>query len=242
MEKTILEVKNLTVKKGTHKILDKINFEVNQGDTIAIIGPNGAGKTTLFRAILNLIPYEGEVKWKEGIKVGYVPQKLYVDADLPLTAKEFFMMKEKHLNKIREVLKSVGIEGEDRGESAQSHILKNRLGDLSGGELQRVLIAWSLLGNPDVLLFDEPTAGVDFVGEETVYSLLERLKKEHNLSIMLISHEIDIIRGFSTKVLCLNKESICFGPPREAINQATIDQLFGEEVHLYHHHHGDEKS
>ncbi len=235
MEERILDVKDLTVRKGNHKILDRISFEVNAGDTLAVIGPNGAGKTTLFRALLDLIPYDGQIKWKQGIKVGYVPQKLYVDNDVPLTAKEFFQMKEKGLHKIREVLHSVGIFGEDRGESAQSHILNNRLGDLSGGELQRVLIAWALLGQPDVLLFDEPTAGVDFVGEETVYSLLERLKKEHHLTIMLISHEIDIIRGFSTKVLCLNKERICFGSPREAINQETIDKLFGEEVHLYHH-------
>ena len=237
MNDNILEVKNLSVIKNGHTILENISFSVETGDTLAVIGPNGAGKTTLFKAILNLIQYKGEVHWKKGIKIGYVPQKLYVESDLPLTTLEFFRLKDENFENIKNALFSVGLNDKNKyTDNFEGHIFKSRLGDLSGGELQRVLIAWSLLGNPNVLLFDEPTSGVDVVGEETVYTMLDKLKKEHKLTIFLISHELDIIEKHTSKVLCLNKENICFGPPGKIMSKQVIDKLFGEEVHLYKHH------
>ncbi len=238
MQEIVLEVKNLTVIKNKNKILDDISFKINKGDTLAIIGPNGAGKTTLFKAILNLTSYEGEVRWEKGTKIGYVPQKLYVENDLPLTTREFLDLKESNFNNIKKSLYAVGLNNKDGySDSFEKHILQSRLGDLSGGELQRVLIAWSLLGDPNVLLFDEPTSGVDVVGENTVYTMLDKLKKDHNLTVLLISHELDVVQKHTNKVLCLNKENICFGPPESIMNKEVIDKLFGEEVHLYKHHH-----
>lgn len=239
MEKSILlTVENLTVERNGHVILNNVSFSVDKGDTLAIIGPNGAGKTTLFKAILDFIEYDGKVIWKEGIKIGYVPQKLYIDNDLPITTREFFALKENHKSKMLEVLEAVGLsDGAVYNKNTRKHILDNRLSNLSGGELQRVIIAWSLLGSPDILLFDEPTAGVDIAGEETIYSLLEKLKQKHQLTILLISHEIDIVRHFTSKVLCLNKEQVCFGSPLETITKDTIDKLFGEETNLYRHTH-----
>lgn len=237
MSEVILSVKNLSVIKNTNKILNHVSFEINEGDTLAVIGPNGAGKTTLFKAILNLVGYIGEVKWKEGTKIGYVPQKLYVENDLPLTTREFLNLKENDFAKIKDSLYSVGLNDKDYyTDNFEKHILQSRLGDLSGGELQRVLIAWSLLGDPNVLLFDEPTSGVDVIGEKTVYAMLDNLKRNHKLTILLISHELDIVEKHTNKVLCLNKENICFGPPGSIMNKEVIDKLFGEEVHLYKHH------
>ncbi|MEK7061138.1 MAG: metal ABC transporter ATP-binding protein [Patescibacteria group bacterium] len=224
----ILEVSNLSVSFGNQKVLDNVSFSVERDGTLAIIGPNGAGKTVLFRAILGLIPYEGKVKWMPNIKIGYVPQKLFVAKDLPLTVLEFLKLKENSLSNIEKILGSVGIKKTD--------ILKTRLGDLSGGEIQRVLIANALLGNPQVLLFDEPTSGVDIAGEETIYGLIERLKKEVDLTIIFISHELDIVYKHATDVLCLNKEKICFGKPHEVIDKETLAKMYGEDIKVYMHH------
>jgi zinc transport system ATP-binding protein len=230
MTDPILSVQDLTVVKGNHVILDKITFEVEKNETVAIIGPNGAGKTTLFKALLDLIPYEGKITWKKDTKIGYVPQKLFIEEDLPISTYEFFSLKSKSKQDIMQALKSVGLA------QNENHILLNKLGMLSGGELQRVLIAWALLDNPDVILFDEPTSGVDMAGEETVYALLARLQKEKNLTILLISHEVEIMRKITSKVLCLNKEKVCFGPAK-TLDKKVIDKLFGEEVNFYEHTH-----
>jgi zinc transport system ATP-binding protein len=236
----ILSVANLKVKFDRHLILNNISFDVQRDNTLAIIGPNGAGKTVLLRAILGLIPHEGQVNWASDIKIGYVPQKLFVGKDIPLTVSEFLHLKEKSFPKVREALEQVGL-----GESSQEEVhrgvrlLKTRLGALSGGELQRALIAFAILGNPNVLLFDEPTSGVDISGEETVYSLISKLKKEKDLTIIFISHELDIVYKYADHVLCLNKEALCFGPPKKVIDKESLEALYGEEVHFYHHdHHG----
>ena len=223
----ILEVSNLSVSFGNQKVLDNVSFSVARDGTLAIIGPNGAGKSVLFRAILGLIPYQGEIKWAPNIKIGYVLQKLFVPKDLPLTVLEFLKLKENNISNIEKVLNSVGIK--------KIGILKTRLGDLSGGEIQRVLIGNALLGNPQVLLFDEPTSGVDIAGEETIYALIERLKKEVDLTIIFISHELDIVYRHATDVLCLNKEKICFGKPREVIDKETLSKMYGEDVKVYKH-------
>lgn len=238
MTENILSIKNLTVVRNDHKIIDDLSFDIVQGETLAVIGPNGAGKTTLLRAILGLIPYKGEVVWKKDIRRSYVPQRLYIDQDIPLTTWEFLGIKQKNREEIMNILEAVGLKGDTtQSKDFEKHILNNKLGNLSGGELQRVLIAWSLLGNPDVLLYDEPTSGVDIAGEETVYTMLEKLKKARNMTVIFISHEIEIVRHFTTTVLCLNKEKVCHGPPREVITQKTIEKLFGEETNFYGHDH-----
>jgi len=235
--KTILRVSNLKIESDHQLILDNISFEVKKNEIMAVIGPNGAGKTTLFRALLGLIPYQGKIEWLKGIKIGYVPQKIFIDRELPLTTQEFFYLKEKARKKIDYVISAVGFEKDKPHKGhLKKHILEERLGLLSGGELQRIMIAWALLGNPDVLLFDEPTAGIDISAEETIYSLLHRLQKQKNLTILLISHELQVVYRYATNVLCLNKEKICFGPPSQALDQRSLNKLFGENVGLYHHH------
>lgn len=240
MEKTenILEVKNLNVKLNNHQILSDISFNVKRDDTVAIIGPNGAGKTMLFKCLLGLIPYSGQIKWAPDIKIGYVPQKIYIAKDVPLTVGEFLSIKEKNPKKVEEVLVQVGFgkEGIHKKHNGE-RLMNSKLGVLSGGEFQRVLIANAVLGDPQVLLFDEPTSGVDISAEETVYSLIENLKKDVDLTIIFISHELQVVYKYATTVLCLNKENVCFGLPREVIDKQSLQKLYGEDVHFHHHDH-----
>lgn len=231
----ILDVRDLSVAFNNEEVLKDISFSVGEGDVLAIIGPNGAGKTVLFRALIDLIPFSGEIKWREDVKIGYVPQKLMEKAELPLTVKEFFILKSKNLffkdeqlvESISHELKSVGLEPE---------ILNQQLANLSRGQFQRVLIAWAILRHPNVLLFDEPTAGIDVAGEGSIYNLLHKLQNERGMTVLIISHDLNIVYRYADKVLCLNKENLCFGEPRKALTSEQIERLYGESA-FYHHVH-----
>lgn len=233
--KNILTVTGLNVEFDNHVILNDVGFEVTRDDTLAIIGPNGAGKSVLFRALLGLVPFTGKVEWAEDAKIGYVPQKLAVAKDLPLTVNDFLHFKEGSQVKIYEVIRSVGFLEQAEHLHNDKRVLNTRLGDLSGGELQRVLIAYALLGEPNILLFDEPTTGVDVSGEETIYDLIHKLQAEEDLTIVFISHELQVVNHYANSVLCLNKEKICFGPPIEVVNKENLAKLYGEDVHLHKH-------
>lgn len=233
--KQILEVRDLSVSFGNEEVLKGISFQVIEGDFLAIIGPNGAGKTVLFRALMNLIPYHGEIIWQKNVKIGYVPQKLMEKAELPLTVKEFFLLKSKNLffkdynliNSIDHELKSVDLD---------VNILDKQLVNLSRGQLQRVLISWAILGHPQVLLFDEPTAGIDIAGEESVYNMLHKLQDERGITILMISHDLNVVFRYANNVLCINKEKICYGEPMNALTSDQIKKLYGESA-FYHHLH-----
>lgn len=234
--KNILTVDTLKVEFNNHVILDDVSFEIVRDDTLAIIGPNGAGKSVLFRALLGLVPYTGKIEWAKDARIGYVPQKLSIAKDIPLTVSEFLHFKESDKKVIHQALESVGFLKEATHIHDDKRVLETRMGALSGGELQRVLIAYALLGDPNVLLFDEPTAGVDVAGEETVYSLIHKLQKDEDLTIIFISHELQVVNQYATNVLCLNREKICFGPPNTAIDRESLAKMYGEDAHLYKHH------
>ena len=227
----ILSVKDLSVSLGGQKILENINFEVREGESLAIIGPNGAGKTVLFRALLGFIPYFGEIVWQPGIRVGYVPQKIDFDRYLPLSLEDFLCAKAKILNlPKKEIEKNLGAVGFSKS------ILKSSLGNLSFGQFQKALILFALIGDPDTLLLDEPTLGVDAPYETYIYEIVHRLQTERKLTILLISHEIEIVYRYTTKVLCLNKKMLCLGTPQEALTEKNLAALY-KETTIYHHHH-----
>ncbi len=231
----ILDVRGLSVSFDKLEVLKDISFSVNEGEVLAIIGPNGAGKTVLFRALIGLLPFDGEIKWREDAQIGYVPQKLFEKAELPLTVKEFFVLKSKNLffkdkqlvESIFHELKSVGLKPE---------ILNQQLINLSRGQFQRVLIAWAILRHPNVLLFDEPTAGIDIIGEGSIYNLLHKLQDERGMTVLIISHDLNIVYRYADKVLCLNKEGLCFGEPKKTLTTEQIERLYGESA-FYHHEH-----
>ena len=217
----ILNVSNLSVELQDQTILDNVSFKLKRGTTLAIVGPNGAGKTMLFRALLNLAPHDGKIEWADKVKVGYVPQNLSV-SDIPISVKEFLSFK--NSSNMESSLSSVGLDGKD--------ILNKRLNVLSGGQLRRVLIAWAIIDGPNVLLFDEPTTGVDLDSEEAIYEMLRRLTKENEITLLLISHDVHIIRDYSDYMLALNKCVTFFGESKEIMNPTLQKIIYGEPVCL----------
>ena len=237
-ENKILAVKNLSVSFDGLDVLEGLNFDVEKSGSLAIIGPNGAGKSVLFRALLGLIKYEGSIDWSPGIKIAYVPQKIAIDRAMPLTVLEFFKLKTGNDTEIRGVLEMVGIKtSPDHEHHLEHHILNRKIGLISGGEFQRILIAWALIGNPDVLLFDEPTSGIDIGGEQTIYNLLTKLRKERNLTLLLVSHDLNIVYKYAETVLCINKVAVCFGQPGLVLKPEDLSALYGGEAEFYKHSH-----
>ncbi|MEX2052663.1 MAG: metal ABC transporter ATP-binding protein [Candidatus Paceibacterota bacterium] len=240
MEGKILNVENLSVAFDNTVVLENINFNVSKGDVLAVIGPNGSGKSVMFRALLGLVPHEGKINWQKNVKIGYVPQKLAVDKGLPLTVLEFFKLKSDSKKDIIESLSSVGIDtGPSHEHHLEHHLLNRQMGFLSGGQFQRIIIAWSLIDKPDVLLFDEPTTGIDVGGEETIYNLLHELQDKHNLTIILISHDLNIVYKYANSVICLNKQQVCFGEPHSVLDPKELSSLYGGEARFYHHSHAE---
>lgn len=225
----ILEVKNLTVSFDNEKVIDNLSFNLKKGENLVVVGPNGAGKTVLLRTLIGMVPFSGEIKWQENIKIGYVPQKILPEKNVPLSIEEFFNFKKITSEQISQCLKSVGIN--------DLSILKKKIGVISSGQLQRILIAWSLIGEPEILLFDEPLAGIDIEGEETIYNLLGKIEKERNLAMILITHDLSVVYKFADSVLCLNKKAICYGPPRKTLTAESLSQLYGGEIKIYPHTH-----
>jgi len=230
----ILVVRGLNVKFGEDEVIKNLSFEVKKGEFLIVLGPNGSGKTTLFKAILGLVPSEGKIIWQgaKTPKISYLPERLSQDQfkNLAITIKEFFRFKESRDEKIVPILKAVGLEPKD--------ILNKNPGNLSSGQFQRMLIAWSLISEPEILFFDEPATGIDIGGEETIYSLLEKFWKEKNLTILLITHDLDIVYKYATNVLCLSKKGVCcFGPPKEILTPEALEKIYKTGIKFYEHRH-----
>jgi zinc transport system ATP-binding protein len=232
---TVLAVEDLSVTLDGLPVLQNVSFRLKQGEALAVIGPNGAGKTVLFRALLGLVPHGGQVQWDPAVKIGYVPQRFSVDRSAPISAMEFFLLQSPNFwrpsaafsKQLNEELKLMGLDG---------RVLGKGLGELSGGETQRVLIASALLQKPNVLLLDEPTAAVDAGFEETVYALLHRVQMERGTALLLISHDLSVVYRYAQRVLCLNKSVVCQGAPVDALNPQALATLYGE-ASFYHHEH-----
>lgn len=212
------------------EVVRDLSFAVPRGSSLAVIGPNGSGKTVLFRALLGAIPHEGTVHWAPGTQIGYVPQKLDLERDLPITGRDLLHARA-HLagassSDIERALARVGLRGE---------ILAKPVGTLSGGQFQRVLLAFALLGQPTVLLLDEPTAGVDEPGQERLYETLRRLHVEQGVTLLLISHDLSVVFRHATNVLCLSRDHTCFGKPRQVLTPEILSQMYGEPMGLYVH-------
>ncbi len=235
MSDQIIVIKNLKVALGNETLLDNIDITINKGEIAAIIGPNGAGKTTLLKAMLGLIPYSGTIQICGGDprkalkKIGYIPQRFSFDKNFPITVYEFLELGIRRISQevIFRALKEVGMK-------AHTGAL---IGQLSGGELQRVLIARAILNEPELLLFDEPTAGVDIGGENDFYEIIKHQNTEHNATIVMVSHELSMIYTHATQVICLNKSLFCMGAPRQVVTNEILEQLYGKQIELRGHTH-----
>jgi len=225
----ILKVKNLNVVLDGDEIIKDLAFEVKERETLIILGPNGAGKSTLLRTLLGLVPFSGEVIWNTK-SISYLPpQELFQRKGLsPLSIEEFFKFKNVSHQKILDIILAVGLD---------SSLLKRRFGAVSTGQFQRMLIALTLVDEPRVFLFDEPTSGIDVGGQETIYSLLHKFWLERNLTILLVTHDLNIVWEHGDNVLCMNKKTLCYGKPRDVITPEGLEEIYGTGIKFYKHQH-----
>lgn len=224
----------VTVEYDGISILDRVSAIVPKGSCTAIIGPNGAGKTTLLLALLGEISYQGRIHTgPNGLRIGYVPQRLSFDRGMPLTVSEFLAMgfQKKPLwfgihpkvqDRSREALTLVKAE----------HLAGRKIGALSGGELQRVLLALALRQEPDLLVLDEPSAGVDFRGELIFCELLDTLRHATGLTQLMVSHDLATVTHHATHVICLNRKVAAEGPPRQTLTGENLTAIFGMHMGL----------
>jgi zinc transport system ATP-binding protein len=231
--KRVLSVADLTVSFGGRAVIRDLSFEVSEGDCVAIIGPNGAGKTVLLRALLGLVRYEGTIRWDSDVRLGYVPQQIAADRQLPLSAIDLLAAKARRLKLHRADVDSVTADV-----ALTEDILSASMGTLSGGQFQKVLVAFALLGNPNVLLFDEPTASLDELAEAHIYDLLQRLQKEKGMTALLVSHDLSVVYRNANTVLCLGNRKSCMGPPREILTPESLEEIYGAPSRYYQHAHG----
>jgi zinc transport system ATP-binding protein len=228
----ILELKNVSVTLERQPIIHDVSFQIDEGESVAIIGPNGSGKTVLLKAILGLVPFEGEINWRPGTSVGYVPQKIDADRSVPLNVRNLLTSKAHVIGKGRDAIVET-----IRRAGLSEQVLETRIGHLSGGQFQRALVAFAMLGDPDIVLFDEPTASMDEPGEEQMYALLDRLRAELTITTVVVSHDLSFVYRRANKVLCLNRSGICFGPPRGVLTPELLASLFDAPA-IFGHTHG----
>ncbi len=236
MNDIILTAEHITVARSSVDLVHDVSITVNRGEVVAIVGPNGAGKTTLMKALLDLTPTQGKVTWAPQVRIGYVPQKISISASFPLTVGELFLLKSK---------KSFWFSRADASDEwlcrvGADHLSHKKISQLSGGELQRVLIAYALQGGVDVLCLDEPSAGIDIGGGQTVYGLLSELRSVHHITVLLISHDLDVVFKYADQVLCIDQRMICMGKPASVLTAETLERMYGAHATLYpHHNHHD---
>lgn len=227
-----LEVKGLKVKFGNETVINNLSFEIKQGEFLTVIGPNGSGKTVLLKSLIGLISsYEGEINWNKNVKIGYLPQGLtqLKVKNTPLTVEEFLRLKGVGEKKIFELSELMGVKDQK--------FFKKLIGDLSGGQFQRMLMIWALASDPNVLLFDEPTTGIDMSGEKTIYDLLYKLWKKKNLTIILITHDLNIVYKYSTDVLCISRNNVCHSKPKEVLLPEMLEEVYNMPIKFYKHNH-----
>lgn len=226
----MLSVENLSVQLDGIEILRHLSFAVARGSSVAIVGPNGSGKTVLLRALIGAIPHEGTVRWAEGTRIGYVPQKLDLERDAPITAGDLLQSRARVAR-----VPSTAIEPSLARAGLSARVLPLLIGALSGGQFQRLLMASALLGDPTLLLLDELTAGVDLPGQERLNTTLDRLRVERGVTVLLISHDLSVVYRYATHVLCLTREHTCFGVAREALTAELLAEAYGEPIAFFRH-------
>lgn len=229
----LISARNLMLVRDGRTILADIDIDISPGEIVTVIGPNGAGKTTLVRALLGLEPLDkGDIRRKPGLVIGYAPQRFDVDRAIPLTVARFIALgRSCGPDELTRVLKDVGA----------GALAERQLAQLSGGELQRVVLARALIRSPDLLVLDEPVRGVDYAGEAELYTLIGRLRTERGFGVLLVSHDLHVVMAQSDRVICLNRHVCCSGVPQSVAQHPEYARLFGPQAArafgLYHHHH-----
>lgn len=241
MDKTVkcglhcIKAENISVKIGKDEIIKNVNIHIHCGELTVIIGRNGAGKSTLLKALLGEIKHTGKIdiydkknQKYEKLKIGYVPQSMNIERHMPTTVYDFiagiisnkpiWIKKDKKVNKkIQDYLKVFEAE----------RLIDKSIGDLSGGELQRVLLAVATLSEPNLLILDEPVSGIDKNGINLFFNLINKLKLEHDMAIILVSHDLDMVRKYADKVILLDKSVLKQGTAKEVFESKEFKEIFG---------------
>jgi zinc transport system ATP-binding protein len=226
----LITVTDLSVRAGGRTILDRVDLGVGAGEIVTLIGPNGSGKTSLLKAMLGLTPSRGRIARKPGLRVGYVPQSFPRDRSLPITVGRFLRLTAKEED-AKAALARTGVEA----------LATRQLAALSGGELARVLLARAIAARPELLVLDEPLAGVDVAGEAALYHLIAALRDETGCGVLLVSHDLHVVMAQADRVVCLNGHVCCEGRAEQVLKDPAFAQLFGAhaaaELALYAHRH-----
>jgi len=220
--KYLLEANNISVNRQGKQILDNVSLRVSGGDFLTIIGPNGAGKSMLLKCLMGIFPPDtGTIKREDGLKIGYVPQRFQPDYSMPISVRRFIMLRKKvDRSAIEEVALETGI----------NEILGKPLVSLSGGEMQGVLLARSLLNDPDILVLDEPAQNLDISGQLGFYRLVEHIYKERNIGILMVSHDLHMVMASTKEVVCLFHHICCSGEPQTVTKDPEFISLFGNDM------------
>jgi zinc transport system ATP-binding protein len=233
LKNTLVQVRNVSIQFQQVIVLKEVYLHVQRGEIITLIGPNGAGKSTLVRVVLGLLmPQSGSVFRAADIKIGYMPQRLNIDPVLPLTVARFLATGgAKKISAIKQGLEEVGAET----------LLKRPLQSISGGEMQRVLLARALLREPDLLVLDEPIQGVDVAGQYELYELIAKIRFARGCGILMVSHDLHLVMAATDHVVCLNQHVCCSGLPEMVSQHPAYLELFGSraarDLAIYTHRH-----
>ncbi|WP_447587897.1 zinc ABC transporter ATP-binding protein ZnuC [Aquipseudomonas campi] len=232
MSETLIQLDGVGVAFSGQAVLQDVQLAVRAGEIVTLIGPNGAGKTTLVRAVLGLLkPDSGQVQRKARLRIGYMPQKLQVESTLPLSVLRFLrLVPGVDRSMAQDALAEVGAE----------QVIDSPLQSISGGELQRVLLARALLRKPQLLVLDEPVQGVDVAGQAELYRLITRLRDRYGCGVLMVSHDLHLVMSTTDQVICLNRHVCCSGHPAQVSNDPVFVEMFGQDAKslaVYHHHH-----
>jgi zinc transport system ATP-binding protein len=230
---SLIDVRNMTVKANGQPILSNVDFHINASEIVTVVGPNGSGKSTLLKAVIGALkPQTGTVQHTPGLRIGYVPQKLHIDPTLPLTVGRFLNLPHRVSGKrARKALSEAGVED----------LMNRQMSNLSGGQFQRVLLARALLNEPQLLILDEATQGLDQPGSAAFYRQIEHVRQELGCAVLMVSHELHVVMAASDRVLCLNGHICCQGEPEHVASAPEYRALFGSGTQgalaLYRHEH-----
>ncbi len=230
---TLISAQDISVNFGTGDVLSDVTLAVQAGEIVTILGPNGSGKSTLLRALLGIVPLaSGTVSRAPNLRLGYVPQKLTIDRSMPITVRRFLSLPRRVTDgAATAALARVGL----------PQVEQRQMADLSGGQFQRVLLARALLTDPQLLILDEPTQGLDQPGEAAFYRLIAELRAQTGTAVLMVSHDLHVVMAASDRVICLNGHICCEGTPRVVSNAPEYRALFGlgtmGALALYQHDH-----
>ena len=231
--RVLIQASSVGLTLGHNRILSHVDFFIRAGEIVTIVGPNGSGKSSLLRVLVGAIPAtDGHVVTATGLRVGYVPQRLDLERALPMTVRRFFNLPRKiSAEALSTLCQQISVE----------HLLDQAMIELSGGQMQRVLLARAVLNRPDILVLDEATQGLDQQGSADFYRQIESLRNEMGCAVLMVSHELHVVMSASDRVICLNGHVCCEGAPDVVSSKPEYRALFGTGTQgtlaLYRHEH-----